>query len=112
MNRLRSTLDALRDRGETALGLFLTAGTPTPEATLDILLAAAEGTEASGGADFIELGMPFSDPVAEGLPIQQASERALAAGMTMDGVFDIARGFRERSDVPLALMGYANPVLR
>ncbi|OZC02613.1 tryptophan synthase subunit alpha [Rubricoccus marinus] len=112
MNRLRSTLDALRDRGETALGLFLTAGTPTPEATLDILLAAAEGTEASGGADFIELGMPFSDPVAEGLPIQQASERALAAGMTMDGVFDIARGLRQQSDVPLALMGYANPVLR
>lgn len=107
MNRLRSTLDALRDRGETALGLFLTAGTPTPEATLDVLLAAA-----SGGADFIELGMPFSDPVAEGLPIQQASERALAAGMTMDGVFEIARAFRERSDVPLALMGYANPVLR
>ncbi len=68
MNRLRSTLDDLRERGETALGLFLTAGTPAPEATLDVLLAVA----ASGGADFIELGMPFSDPVAEGLPIQQA----------------------------------------
>ena len=112
LNRLRATLDDLRQRQETALGLFLTAGYPTPEATLDILLAAAEGTEASGGADFIELGMPFSDPVAEGLPIQQASERALAAGMTMDGIFDIARSFRERSDTPLALMGYANPVLR
>ncbi|MEL6615753.1 MAG: tryptophan synthase subunit alpha, partial [Bacteroidota bacterium] len=112
MNRLRSTLTGLRDRGETAVGLFLTAGTPTPKATLDVLLAAASGADGQPGADFIELGMPFSDPVAEGLPIQQASERALAAGMTMDGVFEIARGFRERSDTPLALMGYANPVLR
>ena len=112
MNRLRSTLAALRDRGETALGLFLTAGGPTPEATLDVLLAAASGDDAGPGADFIELGMPFSDPVAEGLPIQQASERALAAGMTMGGVFEIARAFREASNTPLALMGYANPVLR
>lgn len=106
-NRLRDHLRRLTEADETALGLFLTAGFPTPEATLDILRAADDG-----GADFIELGMPFSDPVAEGLPIQQASERALAAGMTMEGVFQIAEGFREQSDTPLLLMGYANPVLR
>ncbi|HIG74417.1 MAG TPA: tryptophan synthase subunit alpha [Bacteroidetes bacterium] len=106
-NRLTGHLGALRQRGETALGLFLTAGYPSPEATLDILLEAD-----AGGADFIELGMPFSDPVAEGLPIQQASERALAAGMDMEGVFAIAEGFRQRSETPLLLMGYANPVLR
>ncbi|MEM6327116.1 MAG: tryptophan synthase subunit alpha [Bacteroidota bacterium] len=107
MNRLTDHLRTLTEAGDTALGLFLTAGFPAPEATLDILLAADEG-----GADFIELGMPFSDPVAEGLPIQQASERALAAGMTMEGVFEIAEGFRQRSDTPLLLMGYANPVMR
>ncbi|MEM1054862.1 MAG: tryptophan synthase subunit alpha [Bacteroidota bacterium] len=107
IHRLRDRLHAMTEAGETALGLFLTAGFPHPEATLDILLAADEG-----GADFIELGMPFSDPVAEGLPIQQASERALAAGMDMEGVFRIAEGFREQSETPLLLMGYANPVMR
>ncbi len=75
MTRLRAHLDGLRARGETAMGLFLTAGFPSPGATLPILQAVD-----AAGADFIELGMPFSDPVAEGLPIQQASERALAPG--------------------------------
>lgn len=88
------------------MGLFLTAGFPSPDATLDVLLAVDEH------ADFVELGMPFSDPVAEGLPIQQASERALAQGATMAGTFEIAAGFRRQSDTPLVLMGYANPVFR
>ena len=106
MTRLRAHLDGLRQRGEPALGLFLTAGFPSPAATLDVL----EAVDAH--ADFVELGMPFSDPVAEGLPIQQASERALRQGATMAGTFETAAAFRRRSDTPLVLMGYANPVFR
>ena len=105
--KLRAHLDGLRARGETAMGLFLTAGFPSPAATLDVLEAADRG-----GADFVELGMPFSDPVAEGLPIQQASERALRQGATMAGTFETAAAFRKSSDTPLVLMGYANPVFR
>ncbi|MFN3597183.1 MAG: tryptophan synthase subunit alpha [Rubricoccaceae bacterium] len=106
-NRLRSRLDALRARGEKALGLFLTSGFPAPGATLPIL----EAVDAAG-ADFVELGMPFSDPVAEGLPIQMASERALRQGATMETTFRTAEAFRARSETPLVLMGYANPVFR
>ena len=107
MTRFRAHLDALRQRGETAMGLFLTSGFPGPGATLPILQAADEA-----GADFLELGMPFSDPVAEGLPIQQASERALRQGATMAGTFETAAAFRRQSETPLVLMGYANPVVR
>ncbi|NNF58448.1 MAG: tryptophan synthase subunit alpha [Rhodothermaceae bacterium] len=107
MNPLRSTLDACRARGEKALGLFLTNGFPDPSATLSILRAIDEA-----GADFIELGMPFSDPLAEGLPIQQASERALAHGVTVADCFRMAEAFCASSETPLVLMGYANPVLR
>ena len=107
MTQLRAHLDGLRQRGETAMGLFLTAGFPSPDATLPVLQAVD-----AAGADFIELGMPFSDPVAEGLPIQQASERALAQGATMGHTFETAAAFRQTSDTPLLLMGYANPVMR
>ena len=107
MTRLHDHLTTLRERGGAAMGLFLTAGFPSPGATLDVLRAAD-----AGGADFLELGMPFSDPVAEGLPIQQASERALSQGATMSGTFETAAAFRAGSDTPLVLMGYANPVLR
>ena len=88
------------------MGLFLTSGFPGPGATLDVLRAV------DGHADFVELGMPFSDPVAEGLPIQMASERALRQGATMAGTFETAAAFRATSDTPLVLMGYANPVMR
>lgn len=104
--RLRAHLDALRARGETALGLFLTSGFPSPEATLPILRAVA------AHADFVELGMPFSDPVAEGLPIQRASERALRQGATVEATLETAAAFRSTTDTPLVLMGYANPVVR
>lgn len=93
--------------GNGALGVFLTSGFPSPETTLPILHAIDEG-----GADFIELGMPFSDPLAEGTPIQRSSARALAGGITMASTFETARLFRMRSSTPLVLMGYANPVLR
>ncbi|MEM0961284.1 MAG: tryptophan synthase subunit alpha [Bacteroidota bacterium] len=107
MTRLRTHLDALRQRGETAMGLFLTSGFPAPDATLPILRAVDDA-----GADFIELGMPFSDPVAEGLPIQEASERALRQGASMASTFETAAAFRQQSETPLLLMGYANPVFR
>lgn len=107
MSRLRNTLNALKDRGEKAAGLFLTNGFPNPDDTLPILRAVDRG-----GADFIELGMPFSDPLAEGLPIQRSSARALRHGVTMTDAFRTAEAFRAESETPLVLMGYINPVYR
>ncbi|MBY8827694.1 tryptophan synthase subunit alpha [Hephaestia mangrovi] len=88
-----------------ALVAFVTAGDgPTP-AILDALV--------EGGADVIELGMPFTDPMADGPAIQAANLRSLAAGTTTAGILDIAKGFRTRHpDTPLVLMGYANPMMR
>jgi tryptophan synthase alpha chain len=104
---LRSAIEAAGARGEKAMGLFLTNGFPDRDSTLPILQAADEA-----GADFIELGMPFSDPLAEGLPIQRSSERALKQGIRMSDAFRIAEAFRLSSQTPLVLMGYINPVLR
>ena len=89
------------------MGIFLTNGFPTLDATLPLLHAIDEG-----GADFIELGMPFSDPLAEGLPIQHSSEIALKNGVTMSDAFAISEQFRAKSETPLLLMGYINPVFR
>ncbi len=108
MTRLQTHLAALRDAGQTALGLFVTNGFPDPAGTADVLDACADA-----GADFVELGMPFSDPLAEGLPIQRASARALGHGVQMADAFRTAEAFAGRHpDVPLVLMGYVNPVLR
>ena len=107
MSRLNPTFRRLRAQNEKAMGLFLTNGFPAPDATLPILHAIDRG-----GADFIELGMPFSDPLAEGRPIQRSSERALSHGVTLDDAFETAAGFRAESDTPLLLMGYINPVLK
>lgn len=84
---------------------FITAGDPCLETTEQLVLRMAEA-----GADLIELGIPFSDPVAEGPVIQQADERALAAGATTDALFELVRRVRSRCDVPLAFMTYANPI--
>ncbi len=84
---------------------FLTAGDPTPDSTVDFILEMERA-----GADLIEIGIPFSDPTAEGVVIQEASIRALKAGMTTDGAFEIVRRVREKSRIPLAFMTYANPV--
>ncbi len=89
------------------MGLFITSGFPDRESTLPILRAVDEA-----GADFVELGMPFSDPLAEGLPIQRSSERALRNGARMSDAFATAEAFRSRSDTPTLLMGYVNPILR
>jgi len=86
---------------------YLTAGDPSPAATPD-LVAALE----RGGADLIELGVPFSDPIADGPVIQQAGDRALRAGTTLAKVLDMAREIRKQSEVPLLLFTYLNPALR
>ena len=84
---------------------FLTAGDPTAECTVNYILKMEKA-----GADLIEIGIPFSDPTAEGAVIQEASLRALRGGMTTEGVFHIVEEVRKRSGVPLALMTYLNPV--
>lgn len=92
-------------KGRPALVTFITAGDGDTAANLDALVA--------GGADVIELGMPFTDPMADGPAIQAANLRSLRAGTTTAGILAIAREFRERHpDVPLVLMGYANPMVR
>lgn len=88
------------------MGLFVTDGFPNPNATVPILRALDRG-----GVDFIELGMPFSDPLAEGRPIQRSSARALSHGVTLADTLDRAETFRSESETPLLLMGYVNPVL-
>lgn len=107
MSTLRAHFEGLSNRGEKALGMFITSGFPEKEATTDLLRAID-----AGGADFIELGMPFSDPLAEGLPIQRSSARALAGGVTMKDTLAHAAAFTASSDTPLLLMGYGNPILR
>lgn len=95
-------------KGRPALVAFVTAGDPTPAATPAILDAIV-----AGGADVVELGMPFTDPMADGPAIQGANIRSLAAGTRTADVLAIAAGFRDRHpDVPLVLMGYANPMVR
>ena len=104
--RIDARFEALRAEGRAALVAFVTAGDPDAETSLAILRALP-----SAGADVIELGMPFSDPMAEGPPIQASSKRALDAGMTLKGTLDLARRFREgEGDTPLVLMGYYNPI--
>lgn len=85
---------------------YLTAGDPDPEATAGLALAAE-----SGGADVLELGVPFSDPIADGATLQRAASRALASGTTLERVFSIASEIRRRSELPLVLFSYANPLL-
>jgi len=86
---------------------FLTAGDPSLAVTEELIVELA-----SAGADLIEIGIPFSDPVAEGPVIQRADERALAAGITADGIFEMVRRVREKTGVPLAFMTYINPIYR
>lgn len=108
MSRIKATFDALQVSGRKALIPYVTAGDPFPDAMVDIMLAMADA-----GADVIELGVPFSDPMADGPVIQKAGERALARGIGMPQVLEFVRGFRSTNDAtPIVLMGYANPVER
>jgi tryptophan synthase alpha chain len=108
MSRIAGTLDALRSSGRKALIPYVTVGDPFADATPEIMRGLV-----AGGADIIELGVPFSDPMADGPVIQKASERALARGVGMPQVLEAVRRFR-RSDAatPVVLMGYANPIER
>ena len=107
MSRITETFDRLRAQGRTGLVTYVTAGDPTPARTPDILRA----LDASG-ADIIEVGVPFSDPLADGPVIQRASERALAAGTSLDGVLEIIARVRADVRAPLVLFSYANPIYR
>ncbi len=105
--RIAKRFADLRAAGELGIVTYITAGDPTLAATRDYVLALAEA-----GADVIELGVPFSDPLADGPTIQRASERALKSGTTLAGVLSLVRQIRESSQVPLVLFSYFNPILQ
>jgi tryptophan synthase alpha chain len=107
MSRIAGAFQRARDEGRSALVIYLCAGDPSLSLTPDLVVAAAES-----GADVIELGVPFSDPTADGIAIQRASERALRRGTTLSGVLEAVRSIRARTDVPLVQFGYYNPILR
>ena len=106
MTRIGSMFECLKRDGRKALIAYLTAGDPTLERTPALVEALV-----AGGADLIELGVPFSDPIADGPVIQRAGQRSLAAGTTLAGVLRTAAQIRERSSVPLLLFTYLNPVV-
>jgi len=107
MNRIHASLVTLAARKEKALALFITAGFPHLESTIRLVHELGDA-----GADLIELGMPFSDPLADGPVVQHSSSVALRNGVTLATVFRQVREIRGSSSVPIILMGYLNPVLR
>lgn len=107
MNRIETKFRSLQGRQGKALAVFVTAGFPRAGSTPAVVQALEDG-----GADIIELGMPFSDPLADGPVIQRSSAAALANGVTLESVLDDVRMIRSSSDVPIVLMGYLNPIFR
>ena len=107
MSRIDQTFARLRARGERALVSYFTAGDPSVEVTRDLVRTAVEN-----GADLIELGFPFSDPLADGPVIQRASERALKNGMSLDRLIRLIEELRPTVPAPLIVMTYVNPLLR
>ncbi|MEO2169034.1 MAG: tryptophan synthase subunit alpha [bacterium] len=104
--RMRARFAAVRKRDEAAFIPFLMTGDPDIDTTERLAIELAEG-----GADVLELGVPFSDPMADGPVLQRAAERALAAGTTLPGVIDLVARLRRKIDIPIVLFGYANPFL-
>lgn len=104
-NRIDARFQQLRADGKRAFVAYISAGDPTLERTVDIVLALEKA-----GADIVELGVPFSDPLADGIVNQMAADRALRAGATTQGVLDMIRRLRQRSQIPLVLFTYLNPV--
>ena len=104
-NRITDTFAKLKLNGEKALITFITGGDPDIETTEKLILAMEEA-----GVDIIEIGIPFSDPVAEGIVIQKASARALDNGCTVDKLFDMVKRLRKSTNIPLLFMTYANPI--
>jgi len=107
MSRIDETFVSLRGKGEKGLVVYLTAGDPDPRASLSYLRAAADG-----GADILEVGIPFSDPMADGPTIQAASRRALDKGMSVTAALSLISGFRRTHSTPIVIFGYFNPFLR
>ena len=108
MSRIAATFSQLKSQGRKALIPYVTAGFPFADVTPELMHAMV-----AGGADVIELGVPFSDPSADGPVIQQAGEKALANGIGLAQVLEMVRAFRTKnSSTPVVLMGYANPVER
>lgn len=106
MSRIDNTFAQLREQNKSALITFVTAGDPGLDVTVPLMHALVEA-----GADILELGIPFSDPMADGPVIQQASERALSAGVGTADVMELVRTFREHNKTtPIVLMGYLNPI--
>ena len=106
MSKINHCFTTLRQKTRTALIPFITAGDPEPEMTVPLMHALVKG-----GADIIELGIPFSDPMADGPVIQRASERALVHGTSLRDVIAMVADFRkDNSETPVVLMGYLNPV--
>ncbi|MBK1703876.1 tryptophan synthase subunit alpha [Halochromatium glycolicum] len=106
MSRIQTTFERLREEGRTALVPFVTAGDPDLEVSLALMQQMV-----AAGADLIELGVPFSDPIADGPVIQRATERALANGVSLRDVLALVRRFRETDrETPVVLMGYLNPI--
>lgn len=105
-NRVTQLFDH-HDGSEKIMSLFLTAGYPDPDATVDLILGFEEN-----GVDMVELGMPFSDPLADGPTIQYSSNVAIEQSITMKKILHIVEQVREKSQIPIILMGYINPVLR
>jgi tryptophan synthase alpha chain len=106
MSRIEKKFSALRKKGEKALICFLTAGDPSLKQTQEIIL----GMEGAG-IDCVEIGVPFSDPTADGPIIQAASQRALKNGTTLHGILDMIADLRKGSEIPIVLFGYYNPIL-
>lgn len=106
-SRIEGAFSRLREKGQKGLITYTTAGYPDAGQTLEILKVLADS-----GSDLIEIGVPFSDPVADGPVIQKASHLALERGLKLSGIFDLARRFREYSGIPVLLMTYYNPVFR
>ncbi len=107
MNRLEKHFLELKKRNETALILFLTAGDPNLDETLRIMQALS-----ANGADCLELGVPFSDPIADGPVIQRSTARALKNDVNLDNILQLVSKFRKTSETPVVLMGYFNPIVR
>ncbi len=105
MNRIGETFEALKQKNEKALVGFVTAGDPNISESLNIINAMC-----AAGVDILELGIPFSDPTADGPVIQRSSGRALAAGLTLRAVLDMTQKIREQSEVPIILFSYYNPI--
>ena len=107
MNRIDKTLNELKSRGEKALITFVTAGDPDLETTEELVLKMFES-----GSDIVEIGVPFSDPVAEGKIIQEASLRSLAHGTNLTKIFGTVENLRKKTDKPILLMMYVNTIFR